>query len=254
MIKILAIDTSGEQAGVAIVAAKDAAYITVGEVTLNARTGEKAWTHSEILMPAVEQLFELTRLSPSDIDFVAYSNGPGSFTGLRIGAASALGIARSLNIPAIPVPTIDALAYNVLGTGDNLFIVPMLDARRGQVYTAIYFRNDDGTIERIMNFMALPVVEFLSYFVDSDMYVVFLGDGADANAEVIRAAIPNAIFAPANNNRQRASSVGVWAIEKILAGCEFSKDVEILYVRAPQAVREAERKILREREAATSAK
>lgn len=246
--KILAIDTSGLQAGAAIVAENNSSYITVGEVFLNARTGAKSYTHSEILMPGVAQLFELTRLLPADIDFVAYTCGPGSFTGLRIGAACALGISRALKIPAIAVPTLDALAYNITGGG---FVVPMLDARRGQVYTAFYVQNEKNFFSKKSECLALPIesaFEEISRFflVDTgvndtcvnEKKIFFLGDGADANAEKIKEAFPRAVFPHANNNRQRAASVAVCAAEKILRG-EFSDKVEILYVRAPQAVREA---------------
>jgi tRNA threonylcarbamoyladenosine biosynthesis protein TsaB len=241
-LKILAIDTSGLQAGAAIVATEDiSSYITVGEILLNARTGEKTWTHSEILMPGVEQLFALTRLQPKDIDYVAYTCGPGSFTGLRIGAASAIAIARALNKPAIPVPTLDALAYNALGVGSRYYVVPMLDARRGQIYTAIYYRNMDGMIIRDTKYMALAIEDFLlelrTYATSGRM--MFFGDGADANVNVIREKFPKATFPAANNNRQRASSAAVWAAEKISNGYEFPDTSEIIYVRAPQAVREA---------------
>lgn len=249
--KILAIDTSGEQAGAAIIGAKnaDAPYITIGEIFFNARTGEKAWTHSEVLMPGVEKLFELTRLEPREIDYVAYTNGPGSFTGLRIGAASALAIARGLGVPAIAVPTLDAMAYNALRMGTECTIVPMLDARRGQVYTALYTRRDlSGRITRETDFFAMQVDEALKHFFGLEANesiglaedVVFLGDGADANADIINNRVPGSLFAPANNNRQRAASVGVCALEKIHAGEEISQEIEILYIRAPQAVREAE--------------
>ena len=275
--KILAIDTSGLQAGAAIVSFEGTSSYIIGEIFLNARTGEKSYTHSEILMPGVEQLFHLTRLEPKNIDYVAYTCGPGSFTGLRIGAACALGIARSLNIPAIPVPTLDALAYNALETGSECIIVPMLDARRGQVYTAMYIRGEDGKIERKTEFSALSVGELFVVRTDEEgcpphfknllamspdfcnhsmachdgvccaRKIIFLGDGTDANKNAILNAFPNAIFPFANNNRQRAASTAVWAAEKIREGCEFPKTPEILYVRAPQAVREKNEKLEKEK-------
>jgi len=238
-LKILAIDTSGEQAGAAILKSP---YITVGEIFLNARTGEKSWTHSEILMPGVERLFELTRIEPTEIDFVAYTNGPGSFTGLRIGAASALGIARALNIPAICVPTLDALAYNVFMAGGECIIVPMLNARRGQVYTASYMRSESGLIEKISDYSAMAIEEISSIARHKNLQIIFLGDGADANIEFLHKNFPDAIFAALNNNRQRAASAGVCAMQKLSSGEAIEKNPEILYIRAPQAVREMEAK------------
>ncbi|MCL1845102.1 MAG: tRNA (adenosine(37)-N6)-threonylcarbamoyltransferase complex dimerization subunit type 1 TsaB [Defluviitaleaceae bacterium] len=271
MLKILALDTSGEQGSAAIIGTNDinASYIRdydvpniiIGEIFFNARTGDKSWTHSEVLMPAVEQLFELTRLEVKDINYVAYTCGPGSFTGLRIGASCALGIARALGVPAIAVPTLDALAYNAYGMGARAVIIPMLDARRGQVYTAFYFRDSEGIIEKAAKtfpfmeelneelnkelneteYMALPIEEILQILhgFPENTTTLFLGDGACANKEIIREKIPTALFAPANNNRQRAASAGLCAIEKIRAGEDFSEKIELIYVRPPQAVREA---------------
>jgi len=222
--KILAIDTSGKQASAAIVSE----YITIGEILLNARTGEKSWTHSEILMPGIDQLFKLTRLEPQDIDYIVYTCGPGSFTGLRIGASVALGMAKSLKIQALPVPTLDALAYNAHKINKDCLVIPMLDARRGQVYT-IDAGNEDG--------VAIAVEDFIGT-VPEGHNLLFIGDGADANADLLRRSFPQALFAPLNNNSLRASSVGLWAAEKIAAGHKFSEKVELMYVREPQAVRE----------------
>ncbi|MCL1884933.1 MAG: tRNA (adenosine(37)-N6)-threonylcarbamoyltransferase complex dimerization subunit type 1 TsaB [Defluviitaleaceae bacterium] len=232
--KILAIDTSGLQSGVAITDA-GTPYICIGEITINARIGANSYAHSEVLIPSVEQLFKLTRLTPQDMDYIAYTNGPGSFTGLRIGASCSLAIAHSLNKPAIAVPTLDALAYNMLKTGGKATIIPMLDARRGQVYTAVYTRCAKGFITRNTDFLALPVEEFLP--IVSGEQIIFLGDGADANRDIILNALPHSIFTSSNNNRQCASSAGTWAAEKIAANTAFQQKTEILYVRSPQAVR-----------------
>jgi len=228
-VKILAIDTSGQHAGAAIVDN----YITIGEISFNARTGEKSWTHSEILTPGINQLFALTGIRKHEIDYIAYTNGPGSFTGLRIGASTALGLARGLNKPTIPVPTLDALAYNVLGLQNSGVVVPMLDARRGQVYSAIYTQENG----RMTDYLALPVEELLAKVLDSSLVTV-LGDGASEYASIISTALPNAIFAKQNNNRQRASSVALCAMELIATGFVPNDNVNILYVRAPQAVQQ----------------
>ena len=234
--KILAIDTSGLQAGAAIV--DD--YIIIGEIMLNARTGEKSWTHSEILMPGIDQLFKLTGISLQQIDYIAYTNGPGSFTGLRIGAATALGLARGIHKPAIPVPTLDALAYNMLGAGGTGLVVPMMDARRGQVYTAIYALGPGGTLARTGDYMALPVETLLTQLKDEN--ILLLGDGAWAYKDAIKTALPHAIFAPPNNNRQRASSAAVWALQQVQAGYTPGDAVDLLYIRAPQAVQDLKNK------------
>lgn len=227
--KILSIDTSGQQAAAAIIDN----YITIGEILLNARTGERSWTHSEILMPGIDRLFNLTGLHIKDVDYIAYTSGPGSFTGLRIGASTALGLARGLDKPVIAVPTLDALAYNV-PTGT---MMPMMDARRGQVYFAVF----DG-VKRMTDYLALPVneaIEVLEQTMPSNKNVFFVGDGADAYKDDICKKYPNAQFVKQNLNRVRASSVGVWALEHLEKAQKASDDVDILYVRAPQAVRDA---------------
>ena len=197
-------------------------------------------------MPGVDQLFKLTRLEPENIDYIAYTNGPGSFTGLRIGASTALGLAKALKIQAIPVPSLDALAYNALEMGSESWLIPLLDARRGQVYAAVYKRHEGGYITKKSEYMAMSVEDFMEYLLHEHLEgysredsILFLGDGADENLHEIRKKIPTARFAPANNNRLRAASVGMYAIQKIHQGHEFSNKVDIIYVRAPQAVREA---------------
>ncbi|MCL2215525.1 MAG: tRNA (adenosine(37)-N6)-threonylcarbamoyltransferase complex dimerization subunit type 1 TsaB [Defluviitaleaceae bacterium] len=243
--KILAIDTSGQHSTAAIVSQ----YITIGEIFLNARTESLSgttWTHSEILMPGIDRLLALTGLMPQDINYTAYTNGPGSFTGLRIGASAALGMAKALNIQAVPVPTLDALAYNVLGVGGGGLVVPMLDARRGQVYTAVYTRSLDGSISKASEYMAVSIGEMTDYLLSEHIVskrrlgenILFLGGGADANSEAIRSTFPYSQLAPSNNNSLRAASVGLYAAEKINFGYEFSNQADIIYVRAPQAVRQ----------------
>ena len=233
--RILAIDTSGQQAGAAIF--DSYIGVLVGEVSFNARTGEKSWTHSEILMPAIDQLFQLSGTDMQNIDYVAYTNGPGSFTGLRIGASTALGLASGLGRPSIPVPTLDALAYNMLGMANGGVIVPMMDARRGQVYSAIYRIGENGTIARETEYLASSVEDILK-MVESERDVFFLGDGTCAYKESIVTTLPHATFLPPNNNRQRASSVALCAINQITTGFTPTDKVEILYIRAPQAIQD----------------
>ena len=265
--KILAIDTSGQQAGAAIVDE----YITIGEIMINAQSGPKTWHHSEILMPAVERLFALSGQNIEDMDYVAYTAGPGSFTGIRIGAATALGLARSIAKPAIAVPTLDSLAYNVLGMG--MLVVPLMDARRGQVYAAIYRAEHTGKFTRLTDYFAAPIEDVikrvgeLAAGSDADFArqccsdVIFLGDGADAYKPEITSGYPKAKFAPANANRQRPASVGLCAIHQLISANAVSCNLaaalnqsvgvssyldssgnpasipELIYIRDPQAVR-----------------
>ena len=238
MTKILAIDTSGQQACAAIVEERNNQYIVIGETSLNARTGEKSWTHSEILMPGIDQLLNLTGISMQELDYIAYTSGPGSFTGLRIGASTALGLAKGLNRPTIPVPTLDSLAYNMLEIVNGI-VAPMMDARRGQVYSAVY-ESAGNTLTRVTDYFALPIEEMLQHCPAQNIYM--LGDGACAYKEGILQICPQAIFIPGNNNRQRASSVAICAAQKLKKGFTPDENVEILYVRAPQAVQDLKNK------------
>ena len=271
--KILALDTSGKQAGAAIMDE----YITIGEILINAQSGPKTWHHSEILMPGVERLFALSGMELTDMDYVAYTSGPGSFTGIRIGAATALGLAQSINRPGVQVPTLDALAYNMLCINEGALVVPLLDARRGQVYGAVY-RKEAGGFVRLTDYFAASIEETLEQVIaviarseatkqssvcassgligyagndegnnfiangttKSEIMVdyIFLGDGADANKSTIQALHPTAQFAPPNANRQRPASVALCAMHQIKNTPEAGTEpIEIIYVRDPQAVR-----------------
>ena len=125
--KILAMDTSGLVASAAVVEDDN----LLAEYTVNYKK-----THSQTLVPMVNEISRMIELDLDSIDAIAVAAGPGSFTGLRIGSATAKGLGLALNKPLISVPTVDALAYNLYGT-DKL-VCPMMDARRSQVYTGLY--------------------------------------------------------------------------------------------------------------------
>ena len=122
--KILALDSSGIVASVAIV--EDNTLLA--EYTVNYKK-----THSQTLLPMLDEVAKMTELDLSTIDAIAVAAGPGSFTGLRIGSATAKGLALALKKPLVAVPTVEALAYNLYDT--NGLICPIMDARRNQVYT-----------------------------------------------------------------------------------------------------------------------
>jgi tRNA threonylcarbamoyladenosine biosynthesis protein TsaB len=232
--KMLAMDTSGQTASVAIVGNN----VTIGEITVTAPL-----KHAEILLPIIHELFERTGYTPQDMDAVACVCGPGSFTGLRIGAATAMGMARGAGKGMVAVPTLDSLAYNTGSAYTQGFVMPMLDARRGQIYTALYETDDNGFPRRVTEYMALPVRDALAYAVNKT--VVFTGDGADAYESVIRETpgLGKTYFAHANANRQRAASAGVCALRMLGSGYVLTNTLDILYVRKPQAEREREEKI-----------
>ena len=138
--KILGIDSSGMTATVALIEDD----VTLAEYSVNYKR-----THSETLMPMLDDIVKATETDLSEIDAIAIAAGPGSFTGLRIGAATVKGLGLALEKPVIAVPTCEGLAMNLWGN-DGL-ICPIIDARRNQVYTGIYrIKNDNGSFSLIV--------------------------------------------------------------------------------------------------------
>lgn len=226
--KILAIDSSGLVATVAVMDENE----TIAEYTVNYKK-----THSQTLVPMLDELKKMLELDLSTIEAIATAGGPGSFTGLRIGSATAKGLGLALNIPIISVPTVDALSYNAYGY-DGI-ICPMMDARRDQVYTGLYEFKDGNHIV-IKEQCAVPVTEIIEEINKIKRKVIFLGDGVPVYKNVIsdNVKVPYE-FAPSHMNRQRASALGVLALNyyeegKIETASEHSPD----YIRLSQAERE----------------
>lgn len=225
---ILAIDASGVTASAAIVTESK----TIAEFSISC-----GLTHSQTLMPMVDEMFKTTGLSPRDVDFIACTSGPGSFTGLRIGAACAKGLAAGLSKKIIPVPTLDALAYNIFGT--DACIAPIMDARRGQVYSAFY-RYGGGVFERVSEYEAEDVRRVAEKAAVFGRPVVFLGDGVYPNLEIL-IGCKNFILAPPSLNLQRAASAGALALRLVEEGKAVTpEDFRLIYMRKPQAEREYE--------------
>ena len=226
--KILAIDSSGLVATVAVLEDDE----LIAEYTVNYKK-----THSETLLPMLDEIKSMINLDLSEIDAIAVTKGPGSFTGLRIGSATVKGLAYALNVPIISVPTVDALSMNLWGS-DKL-IVPVMDARREQVYTGIYeFAGGEHTC--ILEQDALSVEDLCKKINDLSREVILLGDAVpvykDRFDDLIK--VPHS-YAPANMNRQKASSLGVLAFEYMKKGLsESAFDHKPEYLRLSQAERE----------------
>lgn len=232
--RILAIESSSLVASVAIV--EDG--VTMAEYTANFKK-----THSQTLLPMIDAMVDLLGVDLATIDAIAVSGGPGSFTGLRIGSATAKGLGLALNKPLIHVPTLDGTAYNLYGAKG--LICPIMDARRNQVYTGIYRFEKD--FEVVMEQDAMDMGELIDKLNEMGERVIFLGDGVPVHEKLIaeRMTVPYD-FAPANVNRQRAASVAAlgavyFAEGKIESAADHGPD----YLRKSQAERERE-----EREAA----
>ncbi len=171
--KILAIDSSGLVASVAVVT--EGAMLA--EYTVNYKK-----THSQTLLPMLDEIVKMIELELSEIDAIAVAKGPGSFTGLRIGSATAKGLGLALEKPLIGVPTVDALAYNLCGT--DRVICPLMDARRNQVYTGLYkFKDEKFTI--IQEQTATDIHEIIKQINEIGQPVIYLGDGMDVYKEVL---------------------------------------------------------------------
>lgn len=238
--KILALDSSGLVASAAIVEDDT----TIAEYTVNFKK-----THSQTLLPMLDELKRMTELDLHTITAIAAAAGPGSFTGLRIGSATAKGLGFALDIPIIPVPTVDALAYNLYGS-DRL-ICPLMDARRNQVYTGLYtFQKGAGReavydMHVIQNQCAVDIAQIAGQINQMGQEVIFLGDGVsvyrDRIAELLNV---DYSFAPACCSRQRASCVAALGLALYQKGvmqtaAEHAPD----YLRLSQAEREhAEKK------------
>ena len=231
-LKILAIDSSGLTASCAI---------TEGDLVLAEYTVSYKKTHSETLMPMIEAICSMTDTDVDLIDAVAVAKGPGSFTGLRIGSATAKGIAGAAGKPVIPVPTVDALAMNLWGCED--IIVPLMDARRNETYSGIYtFEN--GRLKIIRKQNAGPVDEVMEELGRIGKRVVFLGDGVPVFRDRIKEKLKTEhFFAPASCNRQRAACVGVLAAMYYSEGrYESASAHKPEYLRMSQAERERMKK------------
>lgn len=192
-------------------------------------------THSQRILPMIEHMLEQAEVSLSDVDAFAAAVGPGSFTGVRIGVATAKALAHAVDKPCVAVSTLHALANNV-SFFDGI-ICPIMDARRNQVYNAL-FRG--GSLERMTEDRALSIDALLEELKDTEEKVIFLGDGVPVFADAIKEALPNrAVFAQRMNLMNLAASVAEIGSLMYLRGETVSyTDLVPQYLRLSQAERE----------------
>lgn len=237
--RILAIDSSGLVASMAVVEGGSEEEVTIAEYTVNYKK-----THSQTLLPMLDEVSRMTELELNSIDAIAVAAGPGSFTGLRIGSATAKGLGLALQKPLIHVPTLHGLAYNLCGT--DKIVCPIMDARRGQVYTGIY-EFDGNKLKVLDDQMAVPIEELGEKLLVYHRDVIFLGDGVPVYREVLTERIMagrNISFAPAHMNRQRAASVGALGICYYKEGRqETAAEHQPDYLRVSQAERERKERL-----------
>ena len=229
--RVLALDSSGLVATVAIVEEEQ----TIAEYTVNYKK-----THSQTLLPMLDEVVKMTEFDLQTIDAIAVAGGPGSFTGLRIGSATAKGLGLALNKPLIHVPTVDGMAYNLYGCKG--LICPIMDARRSQVYTGIY--RNESEFEIVEPQMAIAVQELIDKLNQYGQPVTFLGDGVPVYRELLEKGLTVEYhFAPAHMNRQRAAAVGTLGLKYLSEGkTEMARDHQPDYLRLSQAERERAKK------------
>lgn len=222
--KILGLDTSALTASAAIMSDS----VIIGEVSFT-----NGLTHSQTVMPMVDYCLKGASLSVGDIDLFAVSSGPGSFTGLRIGIGTAKGLAYACGKMCAGVSTLKALAYNIAPT--DALIVPIMDARRNQVYCAAYKYEGD-----LLSELIAPSAEDIAVLCGRlTGRAIFVGDGVRVYREQISAIMKNkALFAPPQLCLQSAASVCFAALNEKPISPEA---LEAVYLRKPQAEREREK-------------
>lgn len=230
--KILALDSATECATAAILDDNK----LLGEVVINHKK-----QHSVIMMPMIDSLIKSCGLSISDIDGYAISNGPGSFTGLRIGMSTVKGLVQATKKPFVAISALDGLANNLFNIGG--IICPIIDALRGNVYTNFY-RFEDGKLVALEEDQLLSVDEVIEKCLSFDEPITFLGDGTYKFSSKLTEALPKASIAPSQLNLAKASSIGALGVLKLSTG--YSDNVlsaAPVYLRKCQAEREYDAKV-----------
>lgn len=227
--KILSFDSTAKVASVAV---------TEGERVLLQYSIDNGLTQSELLLPMAEAALKALRINFSDIGAYAVTVGPGSFTGVRIGVSLVKGLAFGRNVPCVPVSTLEALAENLRSLSG--IIVPCMDARRSQVYTAI-FSSDKDDITRLCEDSAISISDLGERLREYDGTPIYLvGDGYDIVYKALSdLGLKNLSATPELLRLQNAASIGRVAKRKLESG-EFTTDEKLspIYLRMPQAERE----------------
>ena len=235
---LIALDSSGQTATVALVSGG----VLLGEYTINHKK-----THSQTLMPMLETLCNAAEYELDTTDAIAVAAGPGSFTGLRIGAAAVKGMAQALKKPVIAVPTLEGLACQFYGT--EQLVCPIMDARRAQVYSGIYRFAQEGAgmrMHTVAGEAALPMAEQIAKLNALGETVIFLGDGVEVHRQTITEQIQVPyLLAPLHKRLQSAGSVATRALMMLEEGKQpveagaFAPE----YLRPSQAERERAEKL-----------
>lgn len=229
--KILGIDTATEAATCAVM--EDDRLL--GEIVFNYKK-----QHSVILMEMIDSLLKNLKLDISELDGFAVSEGPGSFTGLRIGAAAVKGLSQGTKKPFAGISTLDSLAFNLAYTMG--IICPVMDALRGNVYTALYEFEEENLVRK-SDYLVISVEELINIMDEKGGPVCFVGDGTLLYKETLKSRIPDARFAPLHLNVAKASSLAELGMKKLKNNQAADlKTFAPFYLRKSQAEREYEKK------------
>jgi tRNA threonylcarbamoyladenosine biosynthesis protein TsaB len=230
--KILSLDSSTESATCAVI--EDDRLL--GEITFNYKK-----QHSVVLMSMIDNLLKNLKLEIASIDGFVVSKGPGSFTGLRIGASVIKGLSQGTGKPFVGVSSLDALAYNLAYTSG--IICPILDALRGNVYTALY-TFVDAKLHMISEYMVISIEDLISLLNRHNQPVCFIGDAVPKFKEELCSNMQNIRFAPTHLNLVRSSSLGELGLNLLTSGVHDDLyTFAPFYLRKSQAEREYDKKM-----------
>ena len=223
---IVSIDTSSAVSSVAVLSPERVA----AEISM-----QGALTHSETLMPHIEEALRMARTEKSALNGIAVSIGPGSFTGLRIGLAAAKMMAYALSVPLICVPTLEALAYHTMCEGVRL--APMMDAQKGNGYVQEFAWRADGNelnLQEIRPLAILPLTEVIASLAETNLPVLLLGDAMQRQTSMTLP--PGVRLAPIHARMPRAACVGLAALDRLTRGVtDDPMTAAPLYLRRSEA-------------------
>ena len=224
---LLAFETSAKAGSVALFD---------GEKLLGENYQNTGLTHSQTLMVMAENLLKECGYTPQNVNAVAVAEGPGSFTGVRIGMAAAKGFAWGGQIPCYGVSTLEAMALG-LGAYQG-YICPVMDARRSQVYNALFYVNR-GEVSRVSEDRAIALADLKTELEERKEPIFLVGDGSNLTYNTLRGEIPNLVMPPEHKLHQRAVGVGLAAIKEMTAGDPGDANgLTPNYLRLSQAERE----------------
>ena len=234
---ILAFETSAKAASVAL---------HDGQKLLGESYQNTGLTHSQTLMVMAEDMLKAAGKTMADVTAVAVAEGPGSFTGVRIGVAAAKGLAWGKELPCYGVSTLEAMALS-FGVYEGL-VVPVMDARRNQVYTATFLAKD-GKLERLCEDRAISLEELGNELKNVTQRIFLVGDGSIVCYNALEETVPNLVLPPEHRMHQQAAGVALAAQKQIDAGLPGDgAQLNPNYLRLSQAERERQEKESREKE------